>query len=59
MINNKVVLEKGEFFIFDAQEDKDSAQIYFSTKEALIEYVAWWIDNRTDSFVVYQGRFEK
>jgi hypothetical protein len=54
-----VILPNGEFYIFDAQEDKGFEQIYFSSHEHLIDHIKWWLNNRTDGFTVYQQRFTK
>lgn len=59
MSERQIVLPKGEFFIFDAQDDKDYEQIYFSSHEVLLEHINWWLNNRTDGFTVFQQRFEK
>jgi len=57
--DKQIILPKGEFYIFDACEDKNFEQIYFSSEQALIEQVRWWLKNRTDGFTVFQKKFEK
>lgn len=58
-MSEDIFLRRGEFYIFDSFEDKDSEQIYLSSDDALIEHIKWWLNNRTDGFAVYQQRFEK
>lgn len=59
MSDKQIILPYGEFFIFDAAEDEDFEQIYFSSEEHLIEHIKWWLNNRTDGFRVFKQRFEK
>ncbi len=59
MSDKQIILPNGEFYIFDAFEDDEFEQIYFSSDEALIEHIQWWLNNRTDGFTVFQQRFEK
>lgn len=57
--NKQIILPHGEFYIFDACERDDFEQIYFSSEDALMEHIKWWLNNRTDGFTVFQQRFEK
>lgn len=59
MSDKQIILPKGQFYIFDAAEDEEFEQIYFSSEEALLEQIKWWLDNRTDGFRVFKQRFEK
>lgn len=58
-MSDQIVLQKGEFYVFDAQEDEDFEQIYFSSHDHLVEHIRWWLNNRHDGFAVYQKRIEK
>lgn len=55
----EIILPKGEFYIFDAQDDREFEPMYFSSDECLLDQIQWWLDNRTDGFTVHQRRFEK
>lgn len=57
--NNQIILPHGEFYIFEAIGDKDSDEMYYSSEQALMEHINWWLNNRTDAFKVSQRRFEK
>lgn len=57
--SKQIILPSGEFYIFDALEDDKFEQIYFSSEQALIEQVRWWLNNRTDGFTVFQRKFER
>ena len=59
MNDKQIILPMGKFYIFDAAEDEEFEQIYFSSEEALLEQIKWWLDNRTDGFRVFKQRFEK
>ena len=59
MNDKQIILPTGQFYIFDAAEDEEFEQIYFSSEEALLEQIKWWLDNRTDGFRVFKQRFEK
>lgn len=59
MSDKQIILPTGQFYIFDAAEDEEFEQIYFSSEEALLEQIKWWLDNRTDGFRVFKQRFEK
>ena len=59
MSDKQIILPTGQFYIFDAAEDEEFEQIYFSSEEALLEQIKWWLDNRTDGFRVFKRRFEK
>lgn len=57
--SKNIILQNGEFYIFDACEDEKSEQIYFSSESVLVEHIKWWLNNRTDGFTVFQQKFEK
>ena len=39
MSDKQIILPTGQFYIFDAAEDEEFEQIYFSSEEALLEQI--------------------